>query len=88
MKRVSVIGSTGSGKTTVARAVAERLGTRHLELDSLFHLPGWSQKDDHRFRHVRDKYQRCLGDGTWGHATVHRLRSASDVEEFLESVRR
>ncbi len=35
MRRVNVIGTSGSGKTTVAAALADRLGIRHVELDAL-----------------------------------------------------
>jgi hypothetical protein len=34
-KRIVVIGCAGSGKTTLARALALRLGARHLERDAL-----------------------------------------------------
>jgi adenylate kinase family enzyme len=50
VERISVIGSSGSGKTTVARAIAEALDLTHVELDSVFHLPGWQQKPDSEFR--------------------------------------
>jgi adenylate kinase family enzyme len=43
VERISVVGSSGSGKTTVARAIAQRLAAPHLELDSVFHQPGWKQ---------------------------------------------
>jgi adenylate kinase family enzyme len=36
-----VIGPTGSGKTTFARALAEKLVVPHIELDALFWKPGW-----------------------------------------------
>jgi adenylate kinase family enzyme len=43
MLRVSVVGSSGSGKTTFAAALARRLGVPHIELDSIFHQPGWTE---------------------------------------------
>lgn len=43
MKRVSVIGTTGSGKTTFARTLAQRIGGAHIELDSLHWEPNWTE---------------------------------------------
>ena len=48
--RISVIGSSGSGKTNVGRAVAARLGVAFLEMDALRHGPGWTETPDGRFR--------------------------------------
>lgn len=42
MQRVSVVGSSGSGKTTVARRIAEALEVPHVELDELHWGPDWS----------------------------------------------
>jgi adenylate kinase family enzyme len=42
MERVSVVGCTGSGKTTMARSIAASLDLPHLELDSVYHQPGWT----------------------------------------------
>lgn len=36
-----VVGVSGSGKTTVARRISVRTGLPHIELDALFHGPGW-----------------------------------------------
>lgn len=41
-RRVNVVGTSSSGKTTFARALAGRLSVRHVELDSLHWGPGWS----------------------------------------------
>ncbi len=43
MQRISVIGTSGSGKTTVARRIAESLGFPHVELDALHWEPGWKE---------------------------------------------
>jgi adenylate kinase family enzyme len=40
-QRVSVIGSSGSGKTTFARQLARLIGAPHIELDALNHQAGW-----------------------------------------------
>lgn len=45
-----MIGSSGSGKTTMARTIAQRLEVPMLELDGLFHQPDWHQKADDVFR--------------------------------------
>lgn len=50
MDRVSVVGCPGSGKTTFAAALAERMGTSHLELDSLYHQKDWEPLPDDEFR--------------------------------------
>ncbi len=43
MRRIIVIGTTGSGKTTFARALAARLGVPHGEQDAWNHGPGWQE---------------------------------------------
>lgn len=40
-ERVLIAGVTGSGKTTLARRLAETWGLRHVEIDAFFHGPGW-----------------------------------------------
>lgn len=50
MRRVSVVGSAGSGKTTLAGALAEQLGVVHIELDALYHGPDWSEPETEVFR--------------------------------------
>ncbi len=42
MRRVSVIGNVGSGKSSVASALAARLRVPYIELDSLHWGPNWS----------------------------------------------
>jgi adenylate kinase family enzyme len=50
VKRVSVVGNSGSGKTTLAAELARRIGAPHLELDSVFHQPGWQPLPAEEFR--------------------------------------
>lgn len=41
VQRVSVVGVSGSGKSRLAASVAEAIDAPHVELDALFHQPGW-----------------------------------------------
>lgn len=43
-RRVVVAGVSGVGKTTFARRLAPLLDSRHIELDGLFHGPGWTPR--------------------------------------------
>ncbi|AXX32946.1 AAA family ATPase [Actinosynnema pretiosum subsp. pretiosum] len=43
-RRVLVAGTSGSGKTTLSGRIGESLGLPHVELDSLFHGPGWQPR--------------------------------------------
>jgi adenylate kinase family enzyme len=53
-RRVLVAGTSGAGKTTLARRVAALLDLPHSEIDAFFHGPGWTPRDSfesevHRF---------------------------------------
>jgi adenylate kinase family enzyme len=52
VRRVSVVGNSGSGKSTVARELAGILGVPHLELDGVFHQPDWVPLPEDEFRRV------------------------------------
>jgi adenylate kinase family enzyme len=43
MRRVSVLGGSCSGKTTLSRQLAAILGVPHVELDALHHGPNWEE---------------------------------------------
>lgn len=49
-RRIMVVGTSGSGKTTMARRLAERLGVQHVELDALHWGPNWTEEPDELFR--------------------------------------
>jgi adenylate kinase family enzyme len=78
--RISLVGNSGSGKTTVARELGRRLGLPVLELDSIYHQPGWTELDVGEFRArvaafvgqeswvVDGNYRSQIGDLVWRRA--------------------
>ena len=48
-ERINVVGTTGSGKTTMARALAARIDAPCIELDALFWKPNWGETPDDEF---------------------------------------
>lgn len=62
MRRVSVIGSVGSGKTTFARALARKLDVTYVELDALHWGPGWTPADDAA---MRDRVAQAIAGDAW-----------------------
>jgi adenylate kinase family enzyme len=50
VQRISIVGNSGTGKTTMARGIAGALGIPHLELDGLHHLPDWEPIERELFR--------------------------------------
>jgi adenylate kinase family enzyme len=58
VERISVVGSSGSGKTTVARTLGGALGCPHLELDGVVHQADWTPLPDDEFRHRVEDFMR------------------------------
>ncbi len=49
-RRIVVVGTSGAGKTTLARHLAERLGVPHVELDAIHWGPNWTPAPPDDFR--------------------------------------
>lgn len=62
MKRVNIIGTSGSGKSTFAKKLAERLSANYIELDSLFWKKYWGLSNDEEFFY---KIEKALVNDSW-----------------------
>jgi adenylate kinase family enzyme len=61
-RRFSVVGTTGSGKTTLARRISQRLGIFHVELDALHWGPNWTPVSLEVFR---ERTAQALSGDAW-----------------------
>ena len=102
--RVSVVGSSGSGKSTVARRLADILGVPYIELDAIHWRPGWVEEEPDVFAdRVREatrgdawvidgNYQSKVGTLVWGPAElvvwVNPPRWRVMVQVILRTLRR
>ena len=79
--RIAIVGTTGSGKTSLAGELSTRLRVPHVELDALFWGPEWTQVPDEVFRDrvstavnadrwVADGNYRAVRDLVWSRATT------------------
>lgn len=87
MERIVIIGSGGAGKSTLARALGERLGLPVVHLDKLFWRGNW----EHLSRDAFDAElaERCAGekwiiDGNYNRTLPERL-SRCDTVLYLDN---
>ena len=91
MQRVSVVGTSGSGKSTLGAALAKRLGADFLELDSVFHQPGWVPLPDEEFRRrVGDAVaaERWVVDGNYSSKVRDLIWARADTVVWLDLPKR
>jgi adenylate kinase family enzyme len=56
--RINVVGTTGSGKTTTAKLLAERFGLHRIEMDALSWQPNWEMTPREELRRLVDEATR------------------------------
>lgn len=52
LKKIAVIGSSCSGKTTLSIELEKRLGIKRIELDAINWLPDWQELEHDKFREI------------------------------------
>jgi adenylate kinase family enzyme len=68
VQRVSVVGNSGSGKTSLGRRIASAIDAPFVELDAIHHLANWQPIDPQRFLDVvgeLTKGERWVVDGNY-----------------------
>jgi adenylate kinase family enzyme len=83
---LAVVGTTGAGKTTLARSISQCLSIPHVELDGIYHQPGWKRLPEAEFR---TKISEEVGRPDWvidgNYSEVRDLVwTAADVVIFLD----
>jgi adenylate kinase family enzyme len=62
LQRVVIVGTSCSGKTTLARELSRRLQLRHIELDSLHWEPSWVERPNEEFRKL---VREAISEDSW-----------------------
>ena len=85
-RRISVVGTIGSGKTTFARKTSQLLDVPHIELDALHWEPNWVEAPSDVFRErVKQSLQRdsWIVDGNY-HQVRDIVWSRADTVVWLD----
>ena len=61
-RRILVIGSSGSGKSTVSSLLGDRLGLEVIYLDRHYYQPGWKSLSEDRWR---DEVRQLVSSDQW-----------------------
>lgn len=85
MKRILIIGNAGSGKTTFAKALAEKTHLPLIHLDKLFWCGEWEHLSRDEFDAVLQvelEKNEWIIDGNFGRTIPHRLKYCDTVFYF------
>ncbi len=99
LKRISVVGTSCSGKTTFAKNLAQILNVKHIELDAVYWLPDWVERPSDEFLGLVEEAtanDSWVSDGNytrareivWGRATAIVWLNYSFPRTFYRALKR
>ena len=68
LRRIVIVGTTGSGKTTLAKHLARGFKVPHVEFDAFRHGPNWTETPDEEFKELLSEAlsgDSWIGDGNY-----------------------
>jgi adenylate kinase family enzyme len=86
MKKVLIIGSGGSGKTTLAERLGEKTGIKVIHLDTLYWQPNWVRTDNDEWNKTIAELiagDEWIMDGNYSRTMELRI-AAADTVIFLD----
>jgi len=85
--KIAIIGTCGSGKTTLAKRLSRELDIPHVELDAINWEPNWKQvEDDVFYDHVKKAVagEKWVTDGNYSRASHDLIWPRADVVIWLD----
>ena len=82
MRRIAILGSAGTGKSTLTRRLGELTGLSVIHLDALYWHPGWVATPDEEWDSIVKEIasqETWITDGNYGRTMEPRLERADTV---------
>lgn len=85
ISRLMILGSPGTGKSTLSRFIGEKLNIEVFHLDKYFHKPNWEPRDKEEFRSIvrnlilKDKW---VIDGNYSRTLAERIEKTDFIIFF------
>ncbi len=86
IKKITIVGGSGTGKTTLAENISKETGIETYHLDGLNYYANWKPRDkDERDKMIRNiiKKDEWIIDGTYT-STIDERFAASDIIIYLD----